>query len=68
MSTTNAPKRPQRVQLLLSVGLAVLGALLLIAGFFAPPIGGIAPSVLVAYGEVMTFSAALMGIDYHYRR
>lgn len=33
----------------------------------APP-GEIHSSVLIAYGEVMTFAGALFGIDYHYRR
>lgn len=67
MTCTPLPKGRPKVQLALAVGLAVLGALLLICGFFVPPLGGISPSVLVAYGEVMTFSGALFGIDYHYR-
>lgn len=68
MTNSSAPKQRPQVQLCLAVGLAVLGALLLICGFFVPPMGGISPSVLVAYGEVMTFAGALFGIDYHYRR
>lgn len=67
MTCTPLPNGRPKVQLALAVGLAVLGALLLICGFFVPPLGGISPSVLVAYGEVMTFSGALFGIDYHYR-
>ncbi|MDO4691748.1 MAG: hypothetical protein Q4A64_02625 [Porphyromonadaceae bacterium] len=55
-------------QIILAFILAALGMVLLFAGFFAPPTGGIEPSVLVAYGEVMTFAGALFGIDYHYRR
>ena len=34
---------------------------------FLPPLGVIDPSVLTAFGEVLTFSGALLGMDYHYR-
>ena len=37
------------------------------AGFTVPPLGVIDSSVLVAYGEVMTFAGALLGLDYKYR-
>lgn len=67
MEQANQPNRPRRIQLMLSVGLTVLGGLLLVSGFIAPPMGTIEPSILVAYGEVMTFAGALIGIDYHYR-
>lgn len=56
------------LQTTLACVMASLGLILLFAGFFVPPTGGIEPSVLVAYGEVMTFAGALFGIDYHYRR
>ena len=55
------------IQLILSVGLCVFGGLLLIAGFIAPTLGEIHPSVLTAFGEVLTFSGALIGMDYKYR-
>ena len=45
----------------------MFGGLLLIAGFIAPPPGEIHPSVLTAFGEVLTFSGALIGMDYKYR-
>lgn len=57
----------KKIQLLLSVSLCVFGGLLLIAGFVAPPLGEIHPTVLIAFGEVLTFSGSLIGIDYHYR-
>ena len=57
----------KKIQLILSVGLCVFGGLLLIAGFIAPPLGEIHPSVLTAFGEVLTFSGALIGMDYKYR-
>ena len=57
----------KKIQLILSVGLCVFGGLLLIAGFIAPPLGEIHHSVLIAFGEILTFSGSLIGIDYHYR-
>ena len=57
----------KKVQLILAVGLCVFGGMLLIAGFCCPPLGEIHHSVLIAFGEVLTFSGSLIGIDYHYR-
>ncbi len=55
------------LQVYLAIVIACLGMLLLFLGVHYPPRGEIAASVLVAYGEVMTFVGALLGIDYHYR-
>ena len=55
------------VQLFLSVGLCVFGGMLLVSGFFCPPLAEIHHSVLIAFGEILTFSGSLIGIDYHYR-
>lgn len=57
----------KKIQLILSVGLCLFGGTLLIAGFIAPPIGEIHHSVLIAFGEILTFSGSLIGIDYKYR-
>ena len=57
----------KKIQLLLSVGLCVFGGTMLIAGFVAPPIGEIHHSLLIAFGELLTFSGSLIGIDYKYR-
>ena len=57
----------KKVQLLLAVSLCVFGVLLLVAGFIAPPIGEIHHSLLIAFGEILTFSGSLIGIDYKYR-
>ena len=60
--------RPQgNKQLYLAVALSIAGIGLLVAGFTVPPLGVIDSSVLVAYGEVMTFAGALLGLDYKYR-
>lgn len=56
-----------RLQLGAATLLVVAGCALLAAGFLAPPTGEIHSSVLVAFGEVITFAGALYGIDYHYR-
>ena len=38
-----------------------------VAGLALPPAGVIDSSLLVAYGETLTFAGSLIGIDYHYR-
>ena len=57
----------KKVQLILAVSLCVFGGMLLLAGFIAPPVGEIHHSVLIAFGEMLTFSGSLIGIDYKYR-
>ncbi len=56
-----------KVQLICAVVLITLGAGLLVAGFSVPPTGVIDSSVLVAFGEILTFVGSLFGIDYHYK-
>jgi hypothetical protein len=48
--------------------LVLVGVGLLIAGFCVVPVGVIDSSVLVAFGEISTFSGALFGVDYHYKK
>ena len=58
--------RASWVVLGLAVGLSVVGMLMLLLALLLPPRGTIEASVLVAYGEVMTFVGALLGItSYH---
>lgn len=57
----------ERLQLWVAVGMMVVGAALLTAGFAVAPAGEIHNSVLVAFGEIMTFAGSVFGIDYHYR-
>ena len=57
----------KKVQLVLAVSLCGFGGILLIAGFVIPPMGEIHHSVLIAFGEILTYAGSLIGIDYHYR-
>ena len=56
------------VQLVAACALCLVGSGLLIAGFAVAPLGVIDPSVLVAFGEALTFAGALFGVDYTYKK
>ncbi|MDR2950131.1 MAG: hypothetical protein LBV71_13100 [Prevotella sp.] len=56
-----------KFQFITSVVLIIVGCGLLIAGFCVPPVGIIDSSVLIAFGEILTFVGAVFGIDYSYR-
>ena len=60
-------KTTPNIQLLTAAIVALGGMLLLFCGLYIEPKGEIEETVLVAFGEVMTFSGSLMGIDYHYK-
>ena len=60
-------ERRLTLQLILAVSMAIFGCLLIIAAFVVPPQGEIHPSVLTAFGEILTFAGAVMGIDYNYK-
>lgn len=53
-------------QLGTAVGLLVVGCLLLIAGFIVPPPGEIHNSVLIAFGEILTWSGSMLGMRCYY--
>ena len=59
--------KPSSLQLLIATAMCVFGCTLLVAGVALPPVGVIDSSLLVAYGETLTFAGSLIGIDYHYR-
>ena len=48
--------------------LSLGGLIMLFCGIYISPLGQIHESVLVAYGEILTFAGSLMGIDYHYKQ
>lgn len=56
------------VQLLCAMFLVFTGSALLVAGFIVSPSGEIHSSVLISFGEVLTFTGALFGIDYRYKQ
>lgn len=56
-----------KTELTSAILLVAIGAFLLIAGLFIPPMGVIHSSVLVAFGEVAVFAGSLFGIDLHYK-
>ena len=60
-------KNKLRFQLIVSALLIIVGCGLLIAGFCVPPVGIIDSSVLIAFGEILTFVGAIFGIDYSYK-
>lgn len=55
------------IQLYAAILLIIVGCGLLIAGFVVPPPGEIHNSVLVAFGEILTFAGAVFGMKYHYQ-
>ncbi|MBQ9143743.1 MAG: hypothetical protein IJX60_02215 [Paludibacteraceae bacterium] len=57
----------KRLQLSLATALCIFGCAMLVAGLVSPPVGEIHHSLLIAFGEVLTFSGSLIGIDYKYR-
>lgn len=66
------PKKKQTqklhtLHLVTAAAMVVVGSALLIASFIVPPSGEIHSSVLVAFGESLTFAGALSGIHYKYK-
>lgn len=59
-------KKVELIKIYLAVGMCVFGCGLIVAGFTVAPLGIIDNSVLVAFGEVVTFASALIGINYLY--
>lgn len=57
----------KRYQVILAIVLVAFGVILIIVAFIVPPTGVIDPTVLTAFGEILTFSGSLIGIDYHYK-
>lgn len=55
------------LQLISSIILVVFGCVLISIGFFVRPMGEIHPSVLTAFGEILTFAGAVIGVDYNYK-
>ena len=55
------------IQFVAAYAIAIFGLALITVALFLPPTGEIHPSVLAAFGEILTFAGASIGMDYHYR-
>ena len=67
MTPYKQKRRSTRLQLLLAVTMAIFGCIMIVAAFLVPPTGEIHPSVLTAFGEILTFAGTVLGIDYRYK-
>jgi len=56
----------EMIKIWLAVGMVIFGCGLIVAGFIVAPLGIISNSVLVAFGEVLTFAGTILGINYVY--
>ncbi|MCM1369244.1 MAG: hypothetical protein NC204_02610 [Candidatus Amulumruptor caecigallinarius] len=55
-------KKKSKIPLIIGIAVLVLGAAVLIIGLLMPPPGEIHNSVVMAFGEALTFSGAVLGI------
>ena len=55
------------VQLALAVVMTLFGCAIITVSFFVDPRGEIHPTVLAAFGEMLTFAGSVIGIDYKYK-
>lgn len=55
------------IQLIIASLVTLAGLVLLFSGFWVSPTGEIHNSVLVGFGEALSFAGALLGVDYTYR-
>ena len=60
-------EKKHTLQLISSVVLVVFGCVLIMMGFWIEPTGEIHPTVLTAFGEILTFAGTVIGVDYNYR-
>lgn len=59
-------EQKQDIQLYASLVLCAIGCGLLIAGFVVPPTGIIHQSILIAFGEILTWVGSVWGINYYH--
>ena len=58
-------KMKLKVQYVIAMFLIFTGMVLLFMGFWVKPVGEIHNSVLIAFGEVLTFAGTVIGIVYN---
>lgn len=68
MKAKKTEEKRATIQLALSIALVVFGCVLIVAAFVAPPMAEIHASVLTAFGEILSFAGAVIGIDYSYKK
>lgn len=56
------------IQFILAWVTVFVGLALIFISFFTPPQGDISAGVLAAFGEILTFAGAVIGIDYSYKK
>jgi len=55
------------LQLIVACVVTLAGLVLLFCGFWVSPPGEIHNSVLVGFGEALSFAGSLFGVDYSYK-
>ena len=65
---TSREKQFINTEKFLAILLTFAGIILLFIAMLTAPIGEINTSVLIGFGEIMTFVGALLGIDYSYKK
>lgn len=60
-------KRKLDIQLIIACIVTLAGLVLLFCGFWVSPTGEVHNSVLVGFGEALSFAGALFGVDYSYK-
>ena len=56
-----------KYQMIMSFILIIAGAALLFLGMFTLPLGVIHNSVLIVFGQILTFVGSLFGINFNYQ-
>lgn len=60
-------KEKLTIQLIIACIVTLAGLVLIFCGFWVSPTGEIHNSVLVGFGEALSFAGALFGVDYTYK-
>lgn len=61
-------KKKLTLQFIFAWVTVLAGMALIFLSFIVPPTGEIHASVLAAFGEILTFAGAVIGIDYSYKK
>ena len=56
-------KLSEKTRFMLATGMIVSGIVLVYIAFFTPPVGEVHGSILGFFGEIITASGAILGID-----